>query len=95
MAGILEERFGKASTLTREAKEEVLAFTAFLTEHWRQIWSTNPILAEHGAEAPVHIGPSSVRCVHGRIAHTETSWSLHSNVKTISVAPMAGSDSRS
>ena len=25
------------------AKEEVLAFTAFPTEHWRQIWSTNPL----------------------------------------------------
>ena len=27
----------------REAKEEVLAFTAFPSEHWRQIWSTNPL----------------------------------------------------
>jgi putative transposase len=26
-----------------QAKEEVLAFTAFPTEHWRQIWSTNPL----------------------------------------------------
>ena len=25
------------------AKEEVLAFTAFPSEHWRQIWSTNPL----------------------------------------------------
>jgi putative transposase len=27
----------------REAKEEVLAFSAFPSEHWRQIWSTNPL----------------------------------------------------
>ncbi|HEX3566309.1 MAG TPA: IS256 family transposase [Acidimicrobiales bacterium] len=39
----LEERFGKAAALLREAKEEVLAFTAFPSEHWRQIWSTNPL----------------------------------------------------
>jgi transposase-like protein len=39
----LEDRFGKAASLMQEAKEEVLAFTAFPSEHWRQIWSTNPL----------------------------------------------------
>ena len=39
----LEERFPKAAALMTGAKEEVLAFTAFPTEHWRQIWSTNPL----------------------------------------------------
>lgn len=39
----LEDRFPKAAALMTSAKEEVLAFTAFPTEHWRQIWSTNPL----------------------------------------------------
>ena len=26
-----------------EAKAEVLAFTAFPREHWRKVWSTNPL----------------------------------------------------
>jgi putative transposase len=43
VAAMLEPRFDKAARLMREAKEEVLAFSAFPTEHWRQIWSTNPL----------------------------------------------------
>ena len=39
----LEDRFPKAAALMTGAKEEVLAFTAFPNEHWRQIWSTNPL----------------------------------------------------
>ena len=39
----LEGRFDKGAALMVAAKEEVLAFTAFPTEHWRQIWSTNPL----------------------------------------------------
>ncbi len=39
----LEDRFPKAAGLMTSAKEEVLAFTAFPNEHWRQIWSTNPL----------------------------------------------------
>jgi putative transposase len=39
----IEDRFPKGAALMTAAKEEVLAFTAFPTEHWRQIWSTNPL----------------------------------------------------
>jgi len=39
----LEERFPKGAALMVGAKEEVLAFAAFPTEHWRQIWSTNTL----------------------------------------------------
>ena len=28
--------------MLEEAEEELLAFTAFPREHWRQIWSNNP-----------------------------------------------------
>src|SRR5262249_43009018 len=38
----LAPRFGKAAELLAEAVEELLAFTAFPKEHWRQIWSNNP-----------------------------------------------------
>lgn len=32
----------KVATLLRDAREDLLAFTAFPKEHWRQIWSNNP-----------------------------------------------------
>jgi transposase-like protein len=38
----LRERFPQAATLLEETREELLAFTAFGADHWRQIWSTNP-----------------------------------------------------
>jgi putative transposase len=43
VASTLADRFPKAAALMEGAKEEVLAFTAFPSEHWRQIWSTNPL----------------------------------------------------
>ncbi len=38
----LEQRFPKAGDLLARAREELLAFTSFPKEHWRQIWSNNP-----------------------------------------------------
>lgn len=38
----LEPRFPKAADMLRDCVEELLAFTAFPKEHWRQIWSNNP-----------------------------------------------------
>jgi transposase-like protein len=38
----LEPRFPQAAALLAEARDELLAFTYFDPEHWRQIWSTNP-----------------------------------------------------
>lgn len=38
----LTPRFAAAATLLEDAKEDLLAFTAFPKEHWRQIWSNNP-----------------------------------------------------
>ena len=38
----LTPRFAAAATLLADAKEDLLAFTAFPKEHWRQIWSNNP-----------------------------------------------------
>jgi putative transposase len=38
----LDERFPAAAELLAEAAADLLAFTAFPKEHWRQIWSNNP-----------------------------------------------------
>jgi putative transposase len=38
----LAERFPAAAELLADAGGELLAFTAFPKEHWRQIWSNNP-----------------------------------------------------
>jgi transposase-like protein len=38
----LAERFPAAAAHLAEAGSEILAFTGFPKEHWRQIWSTNP-----------------------------------------------------
>ncbi len=37
------ERFPRLAALMNEAEADVLAFLAFPTAHWRQIWSTNPL----------------------------------------------------
>jgi transposase-like protein len=38
----LTERFPAAAELLADAAGDLLAFTAFPKEHWRQIWSNNP-----------------------------------------------------
>jgi putative transposase len=38
----LADRFPAAAELLAEAAPDLLAFTAFPVEHWRQIWSNNP-----------------------------------------------------
>ena len=43
VAVMLTERFPKAAALMDSANTDVLAFTAFPREHWRQIWSNNPL----------------------------------------------------
>ncbi|MCG7323812.1 transposase, partial [Arsenicicoccus bolidensis] len=39
----LASRYPKTGPLMDGAKAEVLAFAAFPREHWRKIWSTNPL----------------------------------------------------
>ena len=43
VAVMLADRFPKAAALLDTAKIDVLAFCAFPREHWRQIWSNNPL----------------------------------------------------
>jgi putative transposase len=42
VVGELTDRFPAAADLLAEAAPDLLAFTAFPVEHWRQIWSNNP-----------------------------------------------------
>jgi putative transposase len=39
----LEEKFPDAAAMLDEAGTDLLAFTGFPKEHWRQIWSNNPL----------------------------------------------------
>jgi len=39
----LEARFPVVATMLADAREDVLAFTAFPVAHWQKIWSTNPL----------------------------------------------------
>src|SRR6266496_4305361 len=39
----LEARFSEAAALLEEAGPDLLAFTAFPKEHWRQLWSNNSL----------------------------------------------------
>ena len=38
----LTERFPDAASMLVEAQADILAFSSFPKEHWRQIWSNNP-----------------------------------------------------
>jgi putative transposase len=40
---MLTENFPAAAALMEQAREDVLAFRTFPPEHWRKIWSTNPL----------------------------------------------------
>ena len=39
----LRGRFPRAAALMDAAEDDVLAYLAFPREHWRQLWSTNPL----------------------------------------------------
>jgi transposase-like protein len=39
----LERRFPEAAALLDEAGRDILAFTGFPKEHWRQLWSNNSL----------------------------------------------------
>ena len=40
---MLSEKLPTAAALMEQAREDVLAFRNFPSEHWRKIWSTNPL----------------------------------------------------
>ncbi len=42
VADEIAKRFPEAAALLGDAREDLLAFTSFPKEHWRQLWSNNP-----------------------------------------------------
>ena len=43
VADSFRDRFPRVAELMDAAEADVLAYLAFPPEHWRQIWSTNPL----------------------------------------------------
>jgi putative transposase len=40
---MLGRQFPKLETMLRDAADELLAFTSFPPNHWKKVWSTNPL----------------------------------------------------
>ncbi len=47
IVGTLEGQFPEVATMLTDAKEDLLAFSAFPEAHWRKVWSTNPLERLH------------------------------------------------
>jgi putative transposase len=43
----LEGQFPQVASMLVDARDDLLAFSAFPFEHWRKIWSTNPLERLH------------------------------------------------
>lgn len=43
IATMLGRQLPVVETMLRDAEEDLLAFASFPTEHWRKVWSTNPL----------------------------------------------------
>ena len=47
IVGTLEGQFSDVATMLTDAKEDLLAFSAFPEAHWRKVWSSNPLERLH------------------------------------------------
>jgi transposase-like protein len=47
IVGTLEGQFPDVATMLTDAKEDLLAFSAFPEAHWRKVWSSNPLERLH------------------------------------------------
>ena len=47
IAEMLGRQFPDVATMLHDAKDDLLAFSAFPVAHWRKVWSTNPIERLH------------------------------------------------
>ena len=48
IVAMLDRQFPDVAAMLADAREDLLAFTAFPVAHWRKIWSTNPLERVNG-----------------------------------------------
>ena len=79
----LEPQFPDVAAMLTDAREDLLAFTAFPLAHWRKIWSTNPLERLNGEikrrTNVVGIFPNDaaiVRLVTAVVVETHDEWAV-------------------